>query len=271
MTSASQTDFSVRTHTAPQYPRKLVPGTLPSIHLPNGSVDVWLGELVDADVADSGSQEAWEAFLAPDEQERARRFHFPADRRRFVYGRGVLRWLLGAYLEADPARIQFTYSSEGKPELKPAPASRQLHFNLSHSGTRVLLAFAWERRVGADVEQVRNDMELEQIAGRFFSLSEQNALRSLDEASRISAFFRCWTRKEAYVKATGKGLALPLSQFDVSLLPNQPAALLATRPEAREAERWVLHNLDVGSGYAAAVAVERGSPSADEPLARNPR
>ncbi len=270
MTAGPQADLDVRTHIAPLHPRTLPPGKLP-IHLPSGAVDIWLGKLADEDLANADPLETWEAFLAGDEQERAGRFHFAPDRRRYVYGRGLLRWLLASYLETDPARIQFTYSAEGKPELAPASGSKQLHFNLSHSGTRLLLAFAWERRVGVDVEQVRSDIELEQIAGRFFSRGEQDALRSLDEASRTPAFFRCWTRKEAYVKALGKGLALPLSQFDVSLLPDQPVALLATRPDPLEAENWALHDLDFGAEYSAAVAVERSSSAAPGHSARNPR
>ncbi len=229
---------------------------------------MWLGKFADTD-----PMGAWEAILAPEEQERAQRFHFMPDRRRSVYGRGLLRWLLGSYLELDPIRLQFAYSSQGKPELTSALVEKlakgQLHFNLSHSGTQLVLAFAWERRVGADVEQVRSDIELEQIAERFFSPAEQGALRSLKSPDRIPAFFRCWTRKEAYVKATGKGLTLPLDQFDVSLLPGQPAALLATRPDAEEASRWALHGVDVGPEYAAAVAVERGRSSPPEPLLGN--
>ena len=251
MNAVPQTDLSLRMRVAPR-----LPGTLLPLSLSDGQVDVW-----PADLADTAPLDAWEAFLSPEEQERVRRFHFPADFRRYVYGRGLLRWLLASYLETDPARIQFTYSPEGKPEVVPGPAHRQLHFNLSHSGTKLLLAFAWERQVGADVERLRSDIELEQIATRFFSYAEQSALLSLPPAQRTAAFFRCWTRKEAYVKATGKGLSLPLGQFDVSLLPEHPAALLATRPNAQEAEHWLLHGLELGPGYAAAVAVERSSNS----------
>jgi 4'-phosphopantetheinyl transferase len=257
MIAAPRADLSLRIHAAPLQPD---PATV-SITLPSAAVDVWSAELTDQDLADSTPTEAWEALLAPEELGRSRRFHFAPDLRRYVYGRGLLRWLLGAYLDLDPARVQFVCSAHGKPELAPALvenlAKRRLHFNLSHSGSRVLLAFAWERHIGVDVEQVRHDIEVEQIAGRFFSRAEQDALQSLESASRIPAFFRCWTRKEAYVKAKGQGLALPLDQFDVSLLPGEPAALLATRPDAGEATRWALHGLEAGPEYAAAVAVER--------------
>jgi 4'-phosphopantetheinyl transferase len=253
MTSAPQADLGLRTHSAPLQPEDLLPDFFPK-KLQDGTVEVWFAEL-----GDSNSLDTWESLLAPEEQERAQRFHFAPDLRRYTYGRGLLRWLLGAYLEMDPTDLRFTYSPHGKPDLAFGIAKRQLGFNVSHSGTLLLLAFAWERCVGVDVEQVREDVEVEQIAERFFSHNEREALLSLNEASRIPAFFRCWSRKEAYIKATGKGLSLPLSEFDVSLLPGQPAALLATRPDPREAGRWTLYNLETGSEYAAAVAVERSS------------
>ena len=234
-------------HTAPTL---LAPAQTSS--LPDTACTLWFAE-----TGGSNSLSDWEALLGSEERERAHRFHFPEDWRRYVYGRGLLRWLLGIYLGLDPAALKFTYSEHGKPELAAGISPRPLHFNLSHSGAKLLLAFAWDRRVGVDVEQITGNRDLEQIANRFFSPAERAALRALDADTRKEAFYLCWSRKEAFLKAMGGGLSMPLDQFDVALHPGQPAALLATRPDSEEASRWEMHGLDVGSGYAAAVVVER--------------
>jgi 4'-phosphopantetheinyl transferase len=119
-----------------------------------------------------------------------------------------------------------------------------------------LYAVTRAREVGIDVELIRSDLKIEQIAERFFSHHEIATLRALPTELRQSAFFRCWTRKEAYIKATGKGLSLPLDQFEVSLTPGEPAALLSTQPDPNEAQRWSLRELTPAPGYAAALAVE---------------
>jgi 4'-phosphopantetheinyl transferase len=199
----------------------------------------------------------WEGLLSQAELERSARFRFEEDRQRYVYGRGLLRELAGSYLGAQPKHLEFSYTANGKPQLTSASKDQGLSFNLSHSGARLLLAFAWNREVGVDVELVRRDVETVQIAQRYFSQAEQRELVALESAEQIPAFFRCWTRKEAYVKAVGGGLSLPLSQFDVALLPDEPAELLATRPDPAEAARWVLWNLDLGPDYAAALAVSQ--------------
>ena len=220
--------------------------------LPDTECTLWLAE-----TENSNSLSDWEALLGSDERERAHRFHFPEDWRRYVYGRGLLRWLLGSYLGLDPAWLKFTYSEHGKPELAAGLSARPLHFNLSHSGAKLLLAFAWDRRVGVDIEQITGNRDLEQIANRFFSPAERAALQALDGDTRKEAFYLCWSRKEAFLKAMGGGLSMPLDQFDVMVHPRQPAALLATRPDSEEASRWEMHGLDVGLGYAAAIIVER--------------
>lgn len=227
-------------------------GTTPSAPFNNTEAAIWVAE-----VTGTNSLSDWEALLGPDERERAHSFHFPEDWQRYVYGRGLLRWLLGSYLELDPAALKFTYSEHGKPELAAGLSPRPLHFNLSHSGTKLLLAFAWERRVGADVEQVTGNRDLEQIAKRFFSPAERTALLALEGNTRKEAFYLCWSRKEAFLKAVGDGLSMPLDQFDVAVHPGKPAALLATRPDPTEAERWEMHGVDMGPGYAAAVVLER--------------
>ena len=131
-----------------------------------------------------------------------------------------------------------------------------IRFNLSHSHGKALYAVSRGREIGVDLEFIRGDLEAEQIAERFFSHSEIETLRALPLSLRKHAFFLCWTRKEAYIKARGEGLSLPLDQFDVSLIPGEPAALLSTQSDSDEALRWSLRNLTPASGYAAALATE---------------
>src|SRR5262249_12645966 len=151
------------------------------------------------------------------EEQRMRRFRFDEDRRRYLLGRGLLRLLLGHYLELTPDLLRFDYTPFGRPHLAAGLAPQLLEFNVSHSGELILIAVAAGRSLGIDVEQIRADVEVKAIAARFFSPSEQEALGRLAEGQQVEAFFDCWTRKEAYIKAKGDGLSLPLDQFDVSL------------------------------------------------------
>ena len=194
--------------------------------------------------------------LSHSEAQRASRFRFDKDRNQFTIARGLLRTLLGQYLGTSATEIEFAFSEKGKPSVA-GPAVSNLQFNVAHSGELILLAFSRGRRLGVDIEQVRTDFATAEIADRFFSKSEVQCLRSIPASDRHEAFFRCWTRKEAYIKATGDGLSLPLHQFDVTLRAGEPAHLLATRPDPSEAERWAMYHLHVQPGYAAALVVER--------------
>jgi 4'-phosphopantetheinyl transferase len=197
--------------------------------------------------------------LSVDEIERASRFRFERDRLHFTVARGILRRMLGTLLEIDASRVRFRYSGYGKPSLSGEFDSSRLKFNISHSGGRLLMAFAIGRDIGVDIEHIRPDFASYDIAERFFSASEVQRLRSLPSALLTEAFFNCWTRKEAYIKAIGEGLSCPLDKFDVSLAPGEPARLLATRVQGLSADRWVMRTLDVGEFYKAAMVVERAS------------
>lgn len=223
----------------------------PSLRLPDDEVHLWRVDL-DA-IAENEAQ--WQKILSVDENARASRYHFARDRQRFVAARAWLRIILGGCLVTEPSRIEFTYSEKEKPSLSPAFAESGVTFNISHSGGIALLAFGRRREIGVDVEEIRHDSDLEAIARRFFSAREQKALAAIPEDEKAKAFFRCWTRKEAYMKATGAGLSLPLSQFDVSLNPGENNALAATRPDPAEAEKWLLRDVPAGVGYAAALCV----------------
>jgi len=195
-------------------------------------------------------------FLAPDERARAERFRFARDRNQFTIGRGLLRVLLGRYLVCEPQRVSFRYSSYGKPSLDAPLSASGLQFNLSHSHQLALLAFTYASNIGVDVEYMRSDVEFEQLAERFFAPGERTVLQSISPTLRPEAFYNCWTRKEAYIKARGEGLSIPLESFDVSLKPGEPAVLLRSRENPSEALRWSLHSLTPGEQYAAALAVE---------------
>jgi 4'-phosphopantetheinyl transferase len=194
--------------------------------------------------------------LAEDEQQRAGRFYFPIDRERFIVARGVLREILGLYLNRAAQSVSFRYGSHGKPALAEQSNGNTTHFNMSHSHGVALYAVARGREVGIDLEFIRESVEVEQIAERFFSRREIAMLRALPVSLRKYAFFLCWTRKEAYIKARGEGLSLPLDEFDVSLIPGEPAALLRTQTDPDEALRWSLQGLSPGPGFVSALAVE---------------
>jgi len=222
-----------------------------SISLPQDEVHLWQLDLAST----AESEPDWTQILSPDERARAERFHFPKDRRYFAATRARLRTILAGYLRADARELTFRYSKKEKPFLGGVYAG-QIEFNVSHSGSMALLAFARGRALGVDVEQIREQADREAIARRFFSEHERQQLAALAPADQCAGFYRCWTRKEAYIKAVGDGLSLPLSQFDVSLLPGDESALLATRPDASEAGKWGLRDLSAPAGYAAALCVQ---------------
>ena len=220
--------------------------------LGNNEVHVWR---VSLDLKAARVQ-SLQQTLSGDERARAGRFHFQKDREHFVIARGVLRAILGRYLDMEPSQLRFCYGSHGKPALAQEAGEQALRFNVSHSHGLALYAIARGRELGIDLEYLRPQLADEQIAEQFFSLREVAVLRGLPADRQQKAFFDCWTRKEAYIKARGEGLSLRLDQFDVSLAPGEPAALLSSDGDPQEACRWVLRELSPGSGYVAALAVE---------------
>lgn len=223
-------------------------------------------------VLDGDTVQVWRAFLdvAPervaalyhtlttDERARAERFRFPIDRARFIVARGVLRAIIARYLDREPGAITFQYSTSGKPSLRDEAGSG-IRFNVSHADGIALYAVTRICEVGVDIEGIRADLASERIAERFFSPREVATLRALRSDRQHEAFFRCWTRKEAYVKARGAGITTALDQFDVSLGPDEPAVILGSREEGVACHRWSLHHLIPGPGYVGAVALESES------------
>lgn len=199
---------------------------------------------------------ALEKLLSLDECKRAARFHFQRDRKKFVIARGVLRSIISRYQSVDPSQVRFCYGLQGKPRLVEAPGSSSLRFNISHAHNLALFAFARKREIGLDLEFVRDSFVSQELAERFFSSQEVAILRNLAGSTWTRAFFNCWTRKEAYIKATGEGLTMPLKQFTVSLAPGDPAALLTASHNSQEVFRWSLKELSPSPDYVAAIAVE---------------
>jgi 4'-phosphopantetheinyl transferase len=207
---------------------------------------------------DSGLEnlQAAEHELSADERERANRFVFERDRRRFVVARSELRRLLGARMEMPPEDIEFLYGRYGKPELPPGFSQDDLRFNTSHSDGVAIYAFTGGRRIGIDIEAIRPMQDADEVAARCFSPHEIEAYRRLDSRDRLSGFFNCWTRKEAFVKALGDGLGYPLSDFDVSLVPGQPAKILRVGDRVADNCGWQLNDIDDLPGFAAAIVIE---------------
>lgn len=198
--------------------------------------------------------------LSSDERDRANRFHFDRDRQHFIAARGILRTILSYYLPHKPEQLCFRYTKYGKPYLEIADISCDLRFNLSHSHGMAVFAFTKGQEIGVDIEWIRKGISREQIAERYFSHHEVSALHRLSEDQQDEAFFNCWTRKEAFIKAKGEGLSMPLDEFTVSLAPGEPASLLSLKNYPQELSRWTLRELSPPAGFAAAVAVEVLAP-----------
>jgi 4'-phosphopantetheinyl transferase len=209
--------------------------------------------------------EAYEAVLSPDERARACQFKFPQLSQAFAVSRGVLRILLSRYLDVHPSCVQFEYGPKGKPRIS---AQMSLEFNTSHSGGLTLFAFTRDCPIGIDVEHIRAMPDLQDIARRFFCTAESTELAALAPARQERAFFLCWTRKEAYIKAVGQGLSAPLDGFRVSLDPTKPAQFLHLPVPKNEA--WTLTNLAVDPGYAAALAYPDSQREVTESQIRDP-
>jgi 4'-phosphopantetheinyl transferase len=193
-------------------------------------------------------------FLSADEVTRANRFVYPTYRDHFIAGRAQLRFILSRYTRQDPAKIILDYNEYGKPFLTSSPGVVQ--FNLSHSHNLGLLAITANKRVGVDIERVRTDIDYAQIAKQFFSAGEVARLLDLPGELQLEAFYACWTRKEAFIKARGKGLTIPLDQFEVSFDPHTSPRLIHTGSDMVNKNEWSLYELRPGTGYIATLAVQ---------------
>lgn len=213
-------------------------------------VHVWRATLTGIDPA------RFEPTLSADEQERAARFRFARDRHRYVVTRGVLRALLGRYLNQAPERLRFCYGRRGKPALAAANGGTELRFNVSHADDLALVAITRERDVGVDVERVREHFEIEPLIESCCSPPEIAALGACRPQARRAAFFATWTSKEAYLKGIGDGLHFPPERLTVRFATDgRPPELMV---DGTRVEDWTLRTLDLERPYAAAVAAEGG-------------
>ena len=210
---------------------------------------------IDLDLPEPAAR-ALVGLLSGDERARARRFKRPEHGRRFTAARAALRIVLGGCTGSRPEAVCLEYGEHGKPRLTAPPTRLQLHFNLSHSGPVALIAVAAGRRVGVDVEQIRHDIRAQRIARRFFPEEEARELDALPPRQRVARFFSLWTRKEAFIKALGRGLFQPLDGFRVPTVEHLPSRPVPIDTGAAEGEVWHLVDLDAGPGLAAALVVE---------------
>jgi len=215
--------------------------------LPDAVVHIWRVPLL----ATPAALAYYHSLLAPDERARAARFHFEIHRQHFAIARARMRILLSAYSGCLPVQLAFSYTSYGKPYL----SHPSLVFNLSHAHEMAIFGVTRNRAIGVDIEHIRADLATDDIANRYFSKEEIRALRALPAEQRCAAFFRCWTRKEAYIKARGEGLSMPLADFEVCLEETEEL-WLSNHQDPHEGARWQLRNVPAPAGYVAAAAVQ---------------
>ena len=232
------------------------PARSPETTLAPGEVDLWVIDLdLPASVVKSLSH-----HLEPEERERAERFRFDRHRRRFRVRRARLRQLLAAYQGLEPGAVRFDYGPRGKPSLvaeQDRHREGKLEFNLSDSEDLAVVAVARNLEIGVDVEVLRSMPDALSISEHFFAEGERQVLRGVPEGDVSSAFFNCWTRKEAYLKAIGEGLAVPLDRFEVTLYPAEPCRFEHVDGDAQEATHWTLLSFEPTANAVGALAARR--------------
>ncbi len=221
-------------------------------HLGDAEAHLWL---VDLDLIPERMTD-FASILSEDERDRARRFLKQVDAERYASARASLRCILGSYLQLNPRQLRFAYSNFGKPHLADEGHAAPLHFSVAHSAALALFGVGRSHNIGVDLERMRDDVEVIDLAARFFSPREAEILRSLTGARRLEAFFCGWTRKEAYLKARGHGLSYGLDRVEVALEPGEPVVIIGAQDDPDVSKRWTLQHLSPAPGYIGAAAIE---------------
>lgn len=221
-----------------------------TLQLNTDQIHVWMVDVPSNKV----NEVAFFSLLSKDEKERANRFRFEKDRLIYVTAKAILRKLIGQYLNIDPTNIIFQYYKKGKPYIN---SKEDLKFNVSHSGDKVLIGFSLQHEMGVDIEYNKRKVKLKEVAKRFFSQTEYEKMVQLPKSQWRTAFFNCWTRKEAFIKAKGGGLSIPLDQFEVTLIPNEKPALQIIRWDQEDVPNWDLQTFDYETDYTGATIVHQ--------------
>lgn len=214
---------------------------------PEGEAHVWYFNVDDF----SRDLDLYTSYLSEEEIQRSKRFKFHNDRVINIMARSSLRIVSGRYMPRDSNSIDFCYGTYGKPQFN---FPTDLNFNISHSGKLIVLAFVNNSEIGVDIEKVKYDFDVLNLADNFFSSTEIKMLRDVSQENIHKAFYRCWTRKESFIKAKGSGLSFPLASFSVSLDQND-AQLLRTEWNPLEKESWRLFSFEPTIGYVGALSV----------------
>ncbi len=223
------------------------------VALGENEVHIWRTSLLRT----AGEYRQLQTFLDENELAHAQSFFSIEKRWHWVAARGTLRFLLGMYLRTYPAQLTFCYNAHGKPDLGDEWQQEHIRFNLSHSTGLALYAFVRRRQIGLDIERVRASVRHMRLAQQKFAPGEYETLQRLSPAEQQQAFFTCWTRKEAYLKARGEGMAYGLRSFEVSLKPGEPAVLLVNHLDPFECQRWSIKDILPGEDYVGTLIVER--------------
>jgi 4'-phosphopantetheinyl transferase len=233
------------------------PAAPAELRLVGHEIHVWASSLsVSSDVLTGLT-----ATLSPLEKEHAGKFKFDLHRNRFIAGRGLLRTILGRYLQISPSKLDFAYSPQGKPALDLKSGGAGLHFNLAHTEDLALFVVTRVGPVGVDVESIRPVKEMSDLVARFFSQRENELFQKLPTSTKPRAFFNLWIRKEALLKAAGEGIMCSLNLVEVSFLPDEPARVLAISGDSEKAASWSLHALSPAPGFVGAVAIQARNTS----------
>ncbi len=232
-------------------PKLSWPPPPPEFDLGESDIHVWSASLDSL----AGSATRLVSILSASERERAERHRFERHRQWFIARRGLLRILLGRYLDNAPSELAFAYTARGKPSVTQHPGARVLHFNLSDSAGLALVAVTRSAPLGVDVERIEPVRDMDGVAARFFSAREKATIDSLPEFRKAEAFFNCWTRKEAYLKATGEGISDSLPAVEVTLAPGDPPRLLGIAGDTQPAAQWTFSSVDPAPGFVGALAI----------------